>query len=99
MGREGIAQVPCVKVPYAADPTAAGDSFVAAFCTGVCAGLTQPEALIFASHTAALTVSRMGAMPSLPTIKEVRTFMEERGCGDAVLQKLESLEGGERNEA
>ena len=38
---------------------------------GLTAGLPQGEALAFASHTAAITVSRMGAMPSLPTVEEV----------------------------
>ena len=75
----GVSHTPCVKMPHVADPTAAGDSFVAAFCTGVCAGLPQPEALAFASHTAALTVSRMGAMPSLPTVDEVQRLLRERG--------------------
>ncbi|MFQ8759285.1 MAG: PfkB family carbohydrate kinase [Intestinimonas sp.] len=40
-GAEGIHETPCVRMPHVADPTAAGDSFVAAFCTGVCAGLPQ----------------------------------------------------------
>ena len=36
-------------------------------------------ALAFASHTAAITVSRMGAMPSLPTVAEVQSLLRERG--------------------
>ena len=77
-GKDGIHQTPCVKMPHVADPTAAGDSFVAAFCTGLTAGLPQGEALAFASHTAAITVSRMGAMPSLPTVDEVQQLLRER---------------------
>ena len=53
------------------DPTAAGDSFVGAFCTALCRGKTAPEAMEFANRTAAITVSRMGAMPGLPTLSEV----------------------------
>lgn len=34
-------QVPCVHMPNVKDPTAAGDSFVAAFCTGVAGGLPR----------------------------------------------------------
>ena len=77
-GKEGVCHTQCVKMPHVADPTAAGDSFVAAFCTGLTAGLPQQEALAFASHTAAITVSRMGAMPSLPTIGEVQDLLRER---------------------
>ena len=78
-GRDGIHHTQCVRMPHVADPTAAGDSFVAAFCTGLTAGLPQGEALAFASHTAAITVSRMGAMPSLPTVSEVQDLIRERG--------------------
>lgn len=78
-GKDKIHHTQCVKMPHVADPTAAGDSFVAAFCTGLTAGLPQGEALAFASHTAAITVSRMGAMPSLPTVGEVQALIRERG--------------------
>lgn len=47
---------------------------------GVTLGLSHAQALEFAAYTAALTVSRMGAMPSLPTLEEVLTLMRERGC-------------------
>lgn len=40
--------VPGVK---AIDPTAAGDSFVGAFCVAVCSGLSSEDALRFANHT------------------------------------------------
>lgn len=78
-GKNGISHTAAVRMPHVADPTAAGDSFVAAFCTGLCAGMEQGQALAFASHTAAITVSRMGAMPSLPTVDEVQALMVERG--------------------
>lgn len=66
---------PAVEGVQAVDPTAAGDSFVGAFCVAVCAGLETDAALRFANHTAALTVSKMGAMPSLPTREEVRAIL------------------------
>ena len=75
---DGLRYVPCVKMPRVADPTAAGDSFVGALCVGLCIGLNQDDALTFASHTAALTVSRIGAMPSLPHLEEVLQLLEER---------------------
>ena len=90
-GRNGIHHTQCVKMDHVADPTAAGDSFVAAFCTGLTAGLPQGEALAFASHTAAITVSRMGAMPSLPTVAEVQTLMRERNYNGFDLSQLDAL--------
>ena len=90
-GKNGIHQTACVKMPHVADPTAAGDSFVAAFCTGLCAGLSQGEALAFASHTAAITVSRMGAMPSLPTVSEVQALLMERGYQGFDPRELDTL--------
>jgi len=88
---EGARYVPCVRMPHVADPTAAGDSFVGAFCTGLTAGLTQEQALTFASHAAAITVSRMGAIPSLPTLEEVRALLTERDCRSFDLRELDAL--------
>lgn len=61
----------------AVDPTAAGDSFVGAFCVATCSGVAIEDALCFANHTAALTVSKMGAMPSLPTLEEVKKTLPD----------------------
>lgn len=77
-GRDGIHHTPCVRIPNVVDPTAAGDSFIAAFCTAMAAGLPQQQALAFASHAAAITVSRMGAITSLPFISEVQQLLRER---------------------
>ena len=88
---KGIRQIQCVKLSHAADPTAAGDSFVASFCTGLCAGMSQEQALEFASYAAALTVSRMGAIPSLPTVSEVQSFMQKRCYTGFDLSELDAL--------
>lgn len=89
-GAEGIRRIDAVKAPQVVDSTAAGDSYIAAFCTGLTAGLSEEEAMTFAGYAAAVTVSRMGAMPSLPTLEEVQALMAQRGCGlDA--SKLEAL--------
>lgn len=90
-GKNGVYHTPCVKMPQVADPTAAGDSFVAAFCTGLTAGLSQKDALSFASHTAAVTVSRMGAITSLPTLSEVQLLMGERAFDGFPTEELDSL--------
>lgn len=61
------------------DPTAAGDSFIGAFCTSIAAGVSVNEALIFANCTAGITVSRMGAQTSLPTFEEVMSAIKRKG--------------------
>ncbi len=75
MNENGMTVSPSVYCDHVADPTAAGDSFVGAFCTALCAGAEKNAALRFANYTAHLTVSRMGAQPSLPTLAEVLTLM------------------------
>lgn len=60
------------------DTTAAGDSFVAAFCTAMSNGVDIDTALKFANCTAGITVSRLGAQPSLPTLDEVKAIMIDR---------------------
>lgn len=78
-------------MPQVADPTAAGDLFVASFCTGLTAGLSKKNALAFASHAAAITVSRMGAIMSLPKISEVQELMRERNFRGFTLNELDCL--------
>lgn len=57
VGADSVQYIPCVRMPHVADPTAAGDSFVGALSVGVSVGLCQEQALAFANHTAAITVS------------------------------------------
>lgn len=49
------------------DTTAAGDAFVAGFSVAVAEGKTLSEAVRFAAATGALTTTKLGAQPSLPT--------------------------------
>ena len=79
INEEGEFYGPCATGVKVADPTAAGDSFVGAFCTGACCGWDMETIIRFANHTAAITVSRMGAMPSLPTLDMVEAGLKERG--------------------
>ncbi|HZK26123.1 MAG TPA: ribokinase [Thermoclostridium sp.] len=77
MNKEKFIYRPCVDIVKVIDPTAAGDSFVASFCTSISSGMSEEEAIDFANHAAALTVSRTGAQPSLPYFKEVINVMNE----------------------
>ncbi len=55
-----------------ADTTAAGDCFNGAFAWRLVHGDEPREAALFASAAAAVSVTRAGALPSLPTEAEVR---------------------------
>ena len=57
------------------DTTAAGDAFVGSFAVAVTEGQSVREAARFATHAAALAVTKLGAQPSLPTRPEVARFM------------------------
>ncbi len=61
-----------------ADTTAAGDSFVAAFCFAKSLGLDLDSIFKFANCTAGITVSRFGAQPSLPTLEEVKAILKQK---------------------
>lgn len=60
------------------DTTAAGDAFVGALAVALSEGLFLPAAARFASAAAAISVTRAGAQPSLPTRAEVEEFLRAR---------------------
>jgi ribokinase len=66
---------PAKKVK-AVDSTAAGDAFVGSLAFCIAQGRTLLEAALFANDVAALSVTRIGAQPSMPTMKEVRKFIK-----------------------
>jgi ribokinase len=69
----GRAHVPALLVK-ALDTTAAGDAFAAALGVALGEGQALPDAVRFATHAAALKVTRMGAQ-SMPTRAEVEEAM------------------------
>ena len=59
----------------AVDTTAAGDAFNGGFAVGLMKGLSPIESARFASAVAAISVTRPGAQPSMPTLNEVEQFI------------------------
>lgn len=59
------------------DATAAGDAFCGALAAGLAQGIGMMAALKKASAAGAVTATRMGAYPSLPTAAEVEALMKE----------------------
>jgi len=62
----------------AVDATAAGDCFTGALAVALAEGRPLLEAVRFASAAAAVSVTRLGAQPSLPTRAEVEAFLATR---------------------
>jgi len=62
----------------AIDSTAAGDAFNGAFASALLAGHDPVRGASWASAVAAISVTRRGAQPSMPTQAEVQAFLKER---------------------
>jgi ribokinase len=69
--------VPAFAVP-AIDATAAGDVFCGALAVALVEAQPLVEAVRFASAAAAISVTRLGAQPSIPTRQETERFLRER---------------------
>jgi len=63
----------------AIDSVAAGDAFNGALAVALSRGETLWDAVRYANAVGALSVTRAGAQPSLPTFEEVRWFLELAG--------------------
>lgn len=61
------------------DSTAAGDVFNGALAVALAEGKPLKEAVIFANAAGALSVTRLGAQPSVPNREEIDAFLQERG--------------------
>ncbi|NOI22913.1 ribokinase [Vibrio mediterranei] len=70
-------RIPGFKVD-ATDTTAAGDTFNGALVTGLIEGKSIEEAIVFAHAAAAISVTRFGAQTSIPSLDEVKEFLEQK---------------------
>lgn len=78
-GKQTKERVPAFSV-NAVDTTAAGDAFNAGFAVALMRGCSVSRSAVFASAVAAISVTRPGAQPSMPTGDEVESFLEERSA-------------------
>ena len=62
--------IPAMKVD-AIETTGAGDSYIGAVSHSIIEGKSLIEACKFATKCSAITVCRMGAQPSMPTLEDV----------------------------
>lgn len=76
-GEQKLLRIPAFQVEVM-DTTAAGDTFCGALASGLNKGWGMKESLEFASAAAAISVTRMGAQPSIPTEDEVLEFISAR---------------------
>lgn len=60
------------------DTTAAGDTFNGALVAGLQHNMSMDEAITFAHGAAAISVTRLGAQPSIPTLHEVSEFLKSK---------------------
>lgn len=71
LASSGQVQTFAAQSVRAIDTTGAGDTFAAAFAVAISEGLAPTAAIGFAQCTAAISVTRHGAMASMPTRAEV----------------------------
>jgi len=61
------------------DSNGCGDTFHGAFIAAKIKGMTNEQACCYASTAAAIKCTRLGARHGMPTDKECRAFLQERG--------------------
>lgn len=76
---EGSEAIAGYKVT-AVDTVAAGDSFNGALAYGITKGKSLRESVKIANAVGALTVTKKGAVPSLPYLREVLDFLKTVSC-------------------
>lgn len=75
-GHGELEKFPAVRVEPV-DTTGAGDCFAAAFLYSVLSGSLEKDAIIFATHAAALSITMKGAR-SMPQRDEIEVFINEQ---------------------
>lgn len=66
-----VVHVAAQKVESVVDTTAAGDGFCGALAFGISSGMKIVDAVRYANKVAAVAITRLGAIPSLPRAEEI----------------------------
>jgi ribokinase len=82
---DGTRQMLSAYSVKAVDTTAAGDAFNGAFAVALLNGQDPLASASWASAVAAISVTRPGAQPSMPTASEVNRFLEDSPCSNSTL--------------
>lgn len=77
VNKDEIIKISAVKNVKVVDPTAAGDSFLGAFVAGLAKGLSKHDSLLLANYVSSLTVTKLGALPSLTNINDVKEYVKK----------------------
>lgn len=80
-GSDGLRQQIQAFPVTAVDTTAAGDAFNGAFAVGLMMGRSPEESARFAAAASAVSVTRPGAQPSMPTMEDVDRLRRQIGKG------------------
>jgi ribokinase len=78
LAADGLEQELSAFAVEAIDTTAAGDALNGAFAVGLMSGKTPVESVRFAVAAASLSVTRVGAQTSMPTLEEVTRMLDGR---------------------
>lgn len=79
VSENGVGQIVAGFRVKAVDTTAAGDTFNGALVTAMLEDKPLNEAILFAHASAAISVTRKGAQPSIPTRQEALEFLNQQG--------------------
>lgn len=67
--------IPAYKINDAIDPSGAGDAFMGGLAVGLTNGMLLNEATKYGNLIGGLSTKKHGAMPSMPSLKEVNNFL------------------------
>lgn len=74
------------------DPSGAGDIFHGAFAYCIANGFDMEKAITYSNITAGLSLNKMGGSPSIPMLKEVISYYNQKFKKEAVIEETPKVE-------